>query len=210
METLRYVTIPSANYELGWRFTEAMPAEALVELSRLIPLDAMVARFAPHRTVTLPAFSIAATTVSFESVMGDPYDLDELTTLSALCASIDARLAERGLRLPTEDELEAAAGGSLFAWGMEIPDGIPYGEQTSFTDHHEPNAFGLTMNADPYQVEIARTALKLGDGGATICGGDPWPLAWLTLSPSYRLLEDMYEDCFTETLECARIRPVRL
>ncbi len=200
MNGLRYVTIPSGMYELGWRFTESMPAEALVELSR----------FAPHRTVVLSAFSIAATTVSFESVMGDPYELDELTSLNALCERIDAHLAKNGLRLPTEDELEAAAGGSLFPWGMEIPDGIPYGERTSFTKHQRLNDFGLALNADPYQVEIVRTALKLGDGGATICGSDPWPLAWLTLSPSYRLLEDMYEDCFTETLECARIRPVRI
>ena len=34
-------------------------------------------------------------------------------------------------------------------------------------------------------------------------------LAWLTLSPSFRLLDDDVADCFVETLETCFVRPVR-
>jgi hypothetical protein len=159
--------------------------------------------------VTLPEFEIATTVVPLCDLLGDPYEL-ELATIEDLCDLLDKVLRPGGLRIATEDELEAAAGGSLFPWGQEVPDGIPYGAQTSFVRHRQPNAFGLTLNNNPYKVEVCRTVLKFGDGGCAICGAEPWPIAWLTLSPSYRLTTDDIAEFFPETLEEAYVRPVKL
>ncbi len=209
MHPLDFVTIPRDTYQLGWHFTESLPDTVVKALSSFVSMDQLMARFSPDRRVALAAFEIATTSVPFQDLIGDPYELADVTTIEALCAAVDARLAADNLRLPTEDELEAAAGGALFAWGMTVPDGIPYGSETSFARHKQPNAFGLRLNGDPYQVEICRHALKFGDGGGSICGGDPWPMAWLPLSPSFRLRNDDIAECFPETLETAHIRPVR-
>jgi hypothetical protein len=161
--------------------------------------------------VGLAAFEIAQVSVPLEEILGDPYDLSEdIDSIAALCEAIDAELKFSGLRLPTEDELEAACGGQLFWWGMRVPDGRPYHTETSFHLHHQPNALGLLLNDDPYNLEVARSAFKLGDGGAALCGESPWPVAWLTLAPSWRLGEADVADLFLEHLETARIRPVRL
>lgn len=204
-----FATIPGGLYELGWRYTDLLPESAVAELEGSGGLAWWLGRFSAARKLELPAFEIATTSIPFRDVAGDPYELEGTDTLEALCALLDEKLAARGWRLPTEDELEAAAGGSLFAWGSEVPDGIPYGKETSFVRHVEPNGRGLFLNSDPYRVEITRHAMKLGDGGTAICGGDPWPLAWLTLAPSFRLVDADIEECFPETLEGARIRPVK-
>lgn len=206
---MKFITVPSATYELGWRFTSDLSSAAAATLATLVPPSEMVTRFSPHRKVALATFEIASTSVTFRSVLGDPYEIDGLSTIEALCDLVDTKLASDNLRLPTEDELEAAAGGTLFAWGMELPDGIPYGTGTSFVRHKEPNALGLAFAGDPYQVEICRHALKFGDGGSSICGSEPWPMAWLSLSPSFRLGNRDVAECFPETLEAAFIRPVR-
>jgi len=130
--------------------------------------------------------------------------------LEALCAALNDALAPHGLRLPSEDELEAACGGFLFPWGHEVPDGIPWGDETTFKGHKSPNALGLVLNHNPYRVEVVTNAFKLGDGGEAVCGAYPWPVAWLSLSPSYRLVGDSVEDLLTEFLEEARVRPVKL
>jgi hypothetical protein len=52
--------------------------------------------------------------------------------------------------------------------------------------------------------------MKLGDGGEAICGGYPWPAAWLALAPSFRMLDDDVAPAFHEFLEGTYIRPVRL
>jgi hypothetical protein len=133
----------------------------------------------------------------------------EVATLQTLCDLVEERLARDKLRLPTENELEAAAGGTLFPWGDQIPDGIPHERDTAFLEHKKPNAFGLHLLADPYKVELCRTALKFGDGGVAICGAEPWPIAWLALSPSFRLTDPDISHCFPETLEECYVRPVR-
>ena len=97
----------------------------------------------------------------------------------------------------------------MFHWGDDIPDGFPHGSDTSFRRHLATNARGLVLNSDPYRIEIARAAFKLGDGGESICGGYPWPIAWLALSPSFRLVGDAVEELLAEFLEEARLRPVR-
>ena len=63
--------------------------------------------------------------------------------------------------------------------------------------------------ADPYKVETVHHAFKLGDGGEAICGAYPWPITWLSLSPSWSLGNHDVQDCFLEFIEGAFVRPVR-
>jgi hypothetical protein len=206
---MNFTTIPSNTYELGWRFANSLPEDTLKKIDEFITFDDLMQCFSPHRTVTLAAFEIATTTIGFQDLFGNPSDLEEGMTIEALCTLIDEKLALDDLRLPTEDELEAAAGGALFPWGMEIPDGIPYGSETSFVAHKQPNSFGLVLKGDPYCGEICRHAIIFGDGGSAICGGYPWPFAWLSLSPAFRVPSDSISECLPETLEMVYIRPVK-
>jgi hypothetical protein len=205
---LKLVPIPAATHELGWRFSLPKRPRADPDVASLI--DEYIAKCSPHRHVDLPSFEIARNPIPLADLTGDPYDLpEEVETLVDLCDFVDERLAAEGLRLPSEDELEASVGGSLFAWGMKIPDGIPYEDQTPFKGHRARTASGLQLLGDPYKVELTRHALKLGDGGSAICGGEPWPAPWLALSPSFRLTDEDIADCFIETLEECYVRPVR-
>jgi hypothetical protein len=207
---MSFVTIPAATYELGWRFSDRLPERAADGLSGFLRLTGPMPWSSKRRKVALAEFKIAAEAVSIAELIGNPYDLDDnVSTIEGLGNLVDERLAVNGLRLPSEDEFEAACGGSLFAWGMTIPDGVPYGSRTSFEDHRKPNAYGLTLNSNPYRTELVRCALKLGDGGCSICGGYPWPVAWFALSPCFHLLDEDIEDCFCETLEETFIRPIK-
>jgi hypothetical protein len=207
-DTLTFSTIPAGKYVLGWRFDDAFDVQARKGIEEFVAFDELKTRFSPERRVALPAFEIARVALPLDTLLGDPYDI-EADTISELCDAIDAALAPFDLRLPSEDELEAAAGGALFHWGLQIPDGIPYENETSFRGHRQDNGFSLRLNHDPYRVEIARNVLKFGDGGEAICGGYPWPIAWLALSPAYRLQDADVSECFPETLEAAWVRVVR-
>lgn len=206
-----FVRIETGGHELGWRFSARLPAEVRAAIEQFTPMNDFLTRFSEPRRVRLAAFEIAsAPTLSVEELLGDVYALDGIDTLSDACDACDAALLERGLRLPTEDELEAAFGGQLFPWGDTVPDGVPYGKETSFTMHGERTAHGLALLGDTYQVELTRTALKLGDGGEAVCGAYPWPIAWFSFCPAFRLAGDDVDDLLIESLETTHIRPVRL
>lgn len=207
---MKFAQIPAGHFQLGWRYTGELPEDALCAWRDFAPLPDSLQRFSVTRRVLLPGFSIATRALPLAEILGDLDALDDLEGIAPLCELVDAKLAEQQLRLPSEDELEAACGGSLFAWGMQIPDGIPYAGETRFGLHRQPNYFGLQLNSDPYRVELVRHAFKLGDGGCAICGNYPWPLAWLSLAPSFRMLDHDVVDCFFETLEETWIRPVQL
>jgi len=189
-----------------------LTAEARAALEAFLPMDELLTRFSPARRVSLPAFDIAGEPLAAEELLDGVDDsvVDAIESLAALCDLLDDRLAPRSLRLPTEDELEAAFAGTLFPWGDHIPDGIPHGSQTAFRGHLEPDSRGLRLLGDPYQVEITRTAVKLGDGGEALCGSYPWPVPWLSFSPSFRLAGDFVENLLFEFLETAHVRPVRM
>ena len=76
-------------------------------------------------------------------------DCADVANVQEACGRIESQLAKLGWRLPTEDEFEIAAGGELFAWGNEIPDGMPYGKHTTFTKHKNRTPRGLQLNDDP-------------------------------------------------------------
>lgn len=208
---MNFITIPTATHELGWRFTDNLSEEAKAGVSGFLPLTGPMTWCSKHRCIALAEFEIAAEAIPVEELVGAPYDMDDsVWNIETLCGLVDERLAASGLRLPSEDEFEAACAGSLFAWGMTIPDGAPYGSKTSFEEHRKPNAYGLIFNHDPYKTELARCALKLGDGGVSVCGGYPWPTAWLSLSPCFHLLDEHIEEIFLETLEETYVRPVKI
>jgi len=207
MKTPELIEVEAATHSLGFG-RDRLAAEALAALDRFFGGEDWQSRLAPARAVALPAFAIAKTTLPFADLLGDPYDLpDEVQTLAQVCDRIDVALAAHGLRLPTENELEAAAGGALFFWGDELPAGPAYG--SAFPALKGPTPRGLVIDPDPYQVEVARTAMMLGDGGDAACGGYPWPVGWLCLSPSWRLRDEDVGDVLLEFLEGCHIRPVR-
>lgn len=209
---MEFASIPSGSYELGWRYSHLVTDDMAEGLAWIGWSEGRSPRLSESRTATLSQFDIATHATPISELIGNPYEIDEsVASLSDLCNLVDDLLRNDGLRLPTEDELEAACGGgSLFPWGNDIPDGIPYGSQTTFTHHESPLPTGLVLLSNPYNVELVRCAMKLGDGGEAICGGYPWPAAWLALSPSFRMLDDDVEPAFHELLEETYIRPVRL
>jgi hypothetical protein len=126
-----------------------------------------------RRTVALPTLLVA---VEATQPVEDDYE-----------AEVES-LAAHGLRLPTLDEWEwmcGAGAATLFRWGDDHPgDSYPIG----LSAQEWPNAFGLAIGLDPYNAE--RTAdpevVCGGDGGAMICGGSGYFLAWLGLATSYQ------------------------
>lgn len=166
--------------------------------------------FSPPRDVVIKPFSISAEPVPWTDLCDDHEKVEDEDSLSAVCSELNAQLAPQGLRLPTEDELEVALGGGLFAWGDTIPDGTPHLHHAEFTGLTQPNKHGISFNLDTYSTVLVDGHLKMGDGGVTVCGGEPWPMAWLTLSPAYRVSVDMYESCLCEYLEGMLIHPVRV
>jgi hypothetical protein len=210
MTDFEFIEIACGHMELGWRFDHVLPKNAVESMSEFaFGNDFRTLFFSPRRSRTIPPFKIATIAVPWNAL----FTWDEFGPCQSLheeCRKVDSRLAKDGWRLPTEDEFEIAVGGDLFAWGNEIPDGIPSGKHTTFSKHKNKTSCGLRLNDNPYNVELVSTALKMGDGGVSICGGNDWPIAWLSLSPSYRTPKELYETALPEYLEPALVRPVLL
>ncbi|MCX5396599.1 hypothetical protein [Streptomyces sp. NBC_00102] len=124
----------------------------------------------PRRTVTVPTLLMAV----------------EAEALSDVPAEVASVLAARGLRPPTPDEWEHAAGAgaeTLFRWGDTYPaDSSPYGEGAG--PHHLPNAFGLRFGYGVYEAEVTSDPGHVygGDGGEAACGGYGTFLTWLPMA----------------------------
>jgi hypothetical protein len=158
----------------------------------------------PRRTVTVAPFLIETTT---QPAMDHVLDEDD----DDMEAHVRSALASDGWRLPTNDEWEAAAragSDTLFGWGDEWPDGAPWGNETKWNRHREPNALGLRFGDNPYQPEIVDEVewLRHGDGGSALCGGRPAPEAWYTFAHAFQYPRTLWEDVVVETYEEARIR----
>ena len=206
-----FIDIPSCTVTLGWRFDEVLPREAISALDSHFEGYAYGANlFSPRRTIHLDPFRISSKPLPWMDLVSDTQFIEEAGTLDEICKRMNEQLKVEGLRLPTEDELEAAAGGSLFSWGNQIPEGIPYGDRTRFTGHTLPARSGILLNADTYATELVDGYFKFGDGGVTVCGGEPWPMAWLSLAVAFRVPNDMYSECLAEYLETTVLHPVKI
>lgn len=205
-----FIEMTPSTVELGWRFDNVLPKQATESMSEFaFGHDFRTLFFSPPRTVSVAPFKIATTAVPWDTLLSCD-DYGDVANVKEACGRFNAELAKYGWRLPTEDEFEIAAGGELFAWGNEIPDGIPYGKKTTFTRHKDKTSRGLRLNDYPYNVELVSTVFKMGDGGVSICGGNDWPIAWLALSPTYRAPEEMVANALPEYLESTLVRPVLL
>jgi hypothetical protein len=106
-----------------------------------------------------------------------------------------------GFRLPTFDEWEYACSGgarTLFRWGDDCPvERYPCQQKgrrgAGWTFHRRPNAFGLVMPCDGYEMEAClkpgrkndRVVMRGGDGGSSTCGGVGFLAGWLTLATAF-------------------------
>ena len=116
--------------------------------------------------------------------------------------SMSRRDAERltPFRLPTEDEWEYLCSGgedAFFRWGNAFPVGFmpPFdgADPTQiFEPAREPNAFGLTIAHDLYDLEWCATphVLKGGDGGTSLCDQVSSLELWSTLATSFRCVQE--------------------
>lgn len=208
---MSFISILGGTFELGWH--HALAEDAMSSVESFVSWDEFAARrLSKRRTVELPAFEISETCLKLESLMElQPQLFNVAETFKDYCGAVDKALEQFGTRLPTEDELETAMGCRLFPWGDELPVGIPYGKETSFRGHLKPSITGLVYNGDTYKTELTHSALKLGDGGEAVCGGYPWPMAWLTFSPAYRIdSAELCDDVLYEFMRETEIRQVRL
>ncbi len=208
MTDFEFIQMSPGTVELGWRFDGVLPKAAVESMSDFASgQDFRTLFFSPRRKVAVAPFKIATTAVPWNALFTCD-DYCDVANLKEACSLFNSELSKRGWRLPTEDEFEISAGGELFAWGNEIPDGIPYAKQTTFTKHKDITSRGFRLNEDPYNVELVSTVFKMGDGGVSICGGNDWPIAWLSLSPTYRAPEELVDTALPEYLESALVRPV--
>jgi hypothetical protein len=160
--------------------------------------------FAPQRIVTVPPLLVERTPVSVGH-LGVDCGTRELE--DAVRSTVHAT----GFVLLTHDSWENAARAgvtTLFPWGDEWPEGVPHKGSTTFTRHELPNALGLQLLADPYNVEIVaeRDAVRGGDGGTALCGGRPPPEPWYTFAFAFRHPRSLWDDVVGEMFERAYVR----
>ena len=98
-----------------------------------------------------------------------------------------------GFRLPSPDEWEyacAAGARSLFRWGDDCPDSCSYDER-GFDLHRRPNAFGLRLPWNTYDLELCEgRQFRGGDGGGAVHGGLGNVVTWIPLAGAFRIPED--------------------
>lgn len=117
---------------------------------------------------------------------------------------IISKFKKLGFSFPTIDQWEYICGAgtdTIFRWGNDCPCSA-YPTDKVIVDsngrqwdlHLIPNAFGINIAQNPYDLELVaeENCFKGGDGGGMICGGAGSFLGWLTLAIAYQ--EVMLED----------------
>jgi hypothetical protein len=202
--------VPGGRVEVGWdgapaKLTEAERAKWSEQSDFDGSFEELLSMFmGSRRTTTVAPVLVERSPLPITELGIDPY-------LENVEDAVRDAVRARGFRLLTHDAWENAAGAgttTLFRWGDDWPPGEPYGSLTAFEGHREPNALGLRLLSDPYDVEIVeeRDAVRGGDGGSAICGGRPPPEAWYSFALAFRYPRSFWEDVVAEMYERAYVR----
>jgi hypothetical protein len=202
--------VPGGRVELGWNgsptaLTPAERAEWSQQSDYEGSFEELLCRFlGPRRIATLAPMLVERAPLAITELGIDPY-------LENVEDAVRDAVRARGFRLLTHDAWENAARAgttTLFPWGDDWPSGEPYESLTPFEGHRKPNALGLRLLSDPYDVEIVeeRDAVRGGDGGSAVCGGRPHPEAWYSFALAFRYPRFLWEDVVPEMYERAHVR----
>jgi hypothetical protein len=75
--------------------------------------------------------------------------------------------------------------------------------------HRRPNAFGLVMNCDTYNVELCSgLQVRGGDGGGAVHGGIGKVSTWLPLASAFVVSDKELEDWGLEVVMVRHVRTV--
>jgi hypothetical protein len=202
--------VPGGRVELGWdgaaaKLTRAQREEWSEHSDLEGSFEDFLALFlGPRRVATLAPMLVERTPLPITDFGIDPY----VKNVEQVVGDV---VRASGFRLPTDDAWENAARAgttTLFPWGEDWPPGEPYGALTTFAGHTKPNALGLKLLSDPYDVELVeeRDAVRGGDGGTAVCGGRPHPEAWYSFALAFRYPRSLWEDVVSEMCERAHVR----
>ena len=182
LESIDLIRIPGQSCDVGWRFDHLYEQDDDDPIVYLLDTEK---HFSPARTVTTEPFLIGRTTVPLaELIPAESVDFAEVHTPEDVCKFVNNALKREGYRLPTEDEFEVAFGGGNYPWGGDVvPKESPDFLQRCHADV-EPGVNGLVFNLSDRRCELVSVAKKLGDGGASTCGG--YGDHWLPFCPAFR------------------------
>jgi hypothetical protein len=148
----------------------------------------------PIRKVRINPFllEVAATEVGIESVsINEKGEVISTSLGTRSHHEIAKKIAKDNFRFPTSDEWEYACQAgtrTLFRWGNDCPANCyPGDDRCEDFFNQQPNAFGLHIAQNPYELEFVSDPkiMRGGDGGGIMCGGAGFFVAWLTLASSY-------------------------
>lgn len=127
----------------------------------------------------------------YRVIRNNDSSIDAFRVVAKTHQQVAEEMISQGFRLPTSDEWEYVCGSgscTLFRWGDDCPcDCYAIDDKCDWIFHRVPNAFGLHIAENPYNLEIVAEPqiLRGGDGGSTICGGWGYFACWLPLATAF-------------------------
>lgn len=182
---------PTAAQQHSWEETCREYPEMLLQSPTLERY--LENRLTPLRQVTVRPFLLETVATDLAPRVFDPVRRGYRMTFASY-PQTQERLAQAGFRLPTSDEWEyacAAGARTLWRWGDDCPlIDMPLRRRQQPVEwdlHLRPNAFGLLIGDDPFNLEFTAEpgVFRGGDGGTAlhVCPGRF--IEWVTLASAY-------------------------